>query len=174
MKKQVLSYTSGYSINQCNFFKSDLAIGIIILNVYTFLTSVSLAEFILQKYLNEFLKMNIIAFLRRMKKKTFKHLPVRSGLHKSHFFCSMENHAWGKKGHFCIAHSFLTCSYGFHNTKDNNIDDCILSFSLTVEIKIIPLIDLPPLSFGHTLQLVGSQFPSHGLNPGHRSESTKS
>ena len=67
MKKQVLSYTSGYSINQRNFFKSDLAIGIIILNVYTFLTSVSLAEFILQKYLNEFLKMNIIVFLRRMK-----------------------------------------------------------------------------------------------------------
>ena len=67
MKKQVLSYTSGYSINQCNFFKSDLAVGIIILNVYTFLTSVSLAEFILQQYLNEFLKMNIIVFLRRMK-----------------------------------------------------------------------------------------------------------
>ena len=56
--------------------------------MYTFHTSVSLAEFTLQKYLNEFLKMNIIAFLRRLKWKTFKCLPVRSRLRKSHFFHS--------------------------------------------------------------------------------------
>lgn len=71
----------------------------------------------------------------------------------------------GKKGHFCIAHSFLTCSHWFHNTKDNNIDDYILSFSLTVELKIIPLIDLPPLFVWPCLAACRISVPQPQIEP---------